>query len=176
MQQLDVFLQSETKSFVDILFKVIDAKEYVNPPTEVPATEPLPDPPAVKQEEEKEEPEEPEPEPEEPKKVQEEAKPEADSTTPIREPETKLKEELRRKSPFPDPDRPGRRFRSSPPPPLMSDRLGPVRPRRHDRPIRSPPRRFRSRSPSPRHDRFRPVRRRTRSPPRFRGAARSFSR
>merc|ERR1719187_1012766 len=89
MQQLDVFLQSETKSFVDILFKVIDAKEYVNPPTEVPATEPLPDPPAVKQEEEKEEPEEPEPEPEEPKKVQEEAKPEADSTTPIREPETK---------------------------------------------------------------------------------------
>merc|ERR1719186_649442 len=152
MQQLDVFLQSETKSFVDILFKVIDSKEDVKPKDE-------------KLEDED-------------KKEEDRILP-PDSTTPIREPSPRLKEEPRRKSgghsPPPLEDRIPRRFQRSSPPPAMADRLGPIRPRRHDgRPGRSPPRRFRSRSPSPRHDRFRPIRRRTRSPPRFRG--RSFSR
>merc|ERR1719186_1556216 len=31
MQQMDVFLQSETQSFVDMLFNVIESKEYANP-------------------------------------------------------------------------------------------------------------------------------------------------
>merc|ERR1719186_1570669 len=167
MQQLDVFLQSETKSFVDILFKVIDSKEYVNPP-EVTASE-------TPQEDVKPKDEKPE---DEDKKEEDRILP-PDSTTPIREPSPRLKEEPRRKSgghsPPPLEDRIPRRFQRSSPPPAMADRLGPIRPRRHDgRPGRSPPRRFRSRSPSPRHDRFRPIRRRTRSPPRFRG--RSFSR
>merc|ERR1719509_44123 len=172
MQQLDVFLQSETQSFVDILFRVIDSKEYANPSADAitESTEEIP------KKEEK-------PEDEEEKK--EDALLPPDSTTPIREPSPRTKEEPRRKSGGhspgpPSDDRIPRRFPRSSPPPLphggpMADRLGPLRPRRHDtRPGRSPPRRFRSRSPSPRHDRFRPVRRRTRSPPRFRG--RSFSR
>merc|ERR1719330_2031634 len=167
MQQLDVFLQSETKSFVDILFKVIDSKEYVNPPEVTASETPQED---VKPKDEKVEDEE--------KKEEDRILP-PDSTTPIREPSPRLKEEPRRKSgghsPPPLEDRMPRRFQRSSPPPAMADRLGPIRPRRHDgRPGRSPPRRFRSRSPSPRHDRFRPIRRRTRSPPRFRG--RSFSR
>merc|ERR1719402_81778 len=166
MQQLDVFLQSETQSFVDILFKVIDNKEYINPPKQDQIENVVTETTKLKQEEK-----------EESKLEEDTARPEADSTTPIREPETKFKEE-RRKSPPPPPPPgeergpPPRRFRSSPPP--ITDRLGPMRPRRHERQMRSPPRRFRSRSPSPRHDRFRPVRRRTRSPPRFR--PRSFSR
>merc|ERR1719186_2452549 len=94
MQQLDVFLQSETKSFVDILFKVIDSKEDVKPKDE-------------KLEDED-------------KKEEDRILP-PDSTTPIREPSPRLKEEPRRKSgghsPPPLEDRIPRRFQRSSPPP-----------------------------------------------------------
>merc|ERR1719318_159927 len=30
MQQMDVFLQAETRSFVDMLFNVVETKEYAN--------------------------------------------------------------------------------------------------------------------------------------------------
>merc|ERR1719186_1668083 len=136
MQQMDVFLQAETQSFVDMLFNVIESKEYANPKggkedTPNDGTE------AIKEDEEPTEP-----------------KVEADSTTPIREQDK-----------FPDP-RPSfeerRRFRSPPPDRRITSRLGP------SRDIRDPPRRFRSRSRSrslsPRHDRFRSSRRRSRSP------------
>ena len=33
VSQMDVFLQNETKSFVEMLFTVVDTKEYINPPT-----------------------------------------------------------------------------------------------------------------------------------------------
>ena len=33
VSQMDVFLQNETKSFVEMLFTVVDSKEYINPPT-----------------------------------------------------------------------------------------------------------------------------------------------
>merc|ERR1719186_2324140 len=136
MQQMDVFLQAETQSFVDMLFNVIESKEYANPQggkEEVPSD----DTEATKNDE-----------------VPTEPKVEADSTTPIREQDK-----------FPDP-RPSfeerRRFRSPPPDRRITSRLGP------SRDIRDPPRRFRSRSRSrslsPRHDRFRSSRRRSRSP------------
>ena len=32
VSQMDVFLQNETKSFVEMLFTVVDTKEYINPP------------------------------------------------------------------------------------------------------------------------------------------------
>merc|ERR1719508_62095 len=136
MQQMDVFLQAETQSFVDMLFNVIESKEYANPQggkEEAPSD----DTEATKNDEEQTEP-----------------KVEADSTTPIREQDK-----------FPDP-RPSfeerRRFRSPPPDRRITSRLGP------SRDIRDAPRRFRSRSRSrslsPRHDRFRSSRRRSRSP------------
>merc|ERR1719508_346918 len=136
MQQMDVFLQAETLSFVDMLFSVIESKEYANPQggKEEAAND---NTEATKEDEEPREP-----------------KVEADSTTPIREQDK-----------FPDP-RPSfeerRRFRSPPPNRRITCRLGP------SRDIRDPPRRFRSRSRSrsmsPRHDRFRSSRRRSRSP------------
>merc|ERR1719186_358183 len=136
MQQMDVFLQAETQSFVDMLFNVIESKEYANPQGGKEET-PNDDTEATKDNEELTEP-----------------KVEADSTTPIREQDK-----------FPDP-RPSfeerRRFRSPPPDRRITSRLGP------SRDIRDPPRRFRSRSRSrslsPRHDRFRSSRRRSRSP------------
>merc|ERR1740137_497260 len=30
MQQMDVFLQSETQNFVDMLFNVVESKQYIN--------------------------------------------------------------------------------------------------------------------------------------------------
>merc|ERR1719508_25699 len=113
MQQLDVFLQSETKSFVDILFKVIDSKEYVNPPEVTASETPQED---VKPKDEKHE--------DEDKKEEDRILP-PDSTTPIREPSPRLKEEPRRKSgghsPPPLEDRIPRRFQRSSPPPAMTD-------------------------------------------------------
>merc|ERR1719186_334918 len=101
MQQMDVFLQAETQSFVDMLFNVIESKEYVNPQggkEEAPSG----DTEATKDDEEPREP-----------------KVEADSTTPIREQDK-----------FPDP-RPSfeerRRFRSPPPNRRITSRLGPSR-------------------------------------------------
>jgi hypothetical protein len=35
VQQMDVFLQAETVSFIDILFKVVENKEYLHPPKKV---------------------------------------------------------------------------------------------------------------------------------------------
>merc|ERR1719427_2363033 len=134
MQQMDVFLQAETQSFVDMLFNVIESKEYANPQGGKDEA-PCDDTEATKDDEEPREP-----------------KVEADSTTPVREQDK-----------FPDP-RPSfeerRRFRSPPPDRRITSRLGP------SRDIRDPPRRFRSRSRSlsPRHDRFRSSRRRSRSP------------
>ena len=32
VSQMDVFLQNETKSFVEMLFTVVDTKEYINAP------------------------------------------------------------------------------------------------------------------------------------------------
>merc|ERR1719483_392781 len=134
MQQMDVFLQSETQNFVDMLFNVVESKQYVNPAQQVKEETRC----AEKSRAEDEESEEP--------------SFEADSTTPIREDEK-----------FPDPrsvfdDR--TRFRDSPPQERrIASRLG-------TREIREPSRRFRSRSRSlsPRHDKFRSSRRRSRSP------------
>merc|ERR1719318_2287995 len=133
MQQMDVFLQAETQSFVDMLFNVVETKEYANN-TQVKEEVPSGDNDQDSKVEE---------DPREPKI-------EADSTTPIRENER-----------FSDP-RPAfddrKRFRQSPPHERrIASRLGP----------REPPRRSfrsRSRSLSPRHDRFRSSRRRSRSP------------
>lgn len=136
VSQMDVFLQNETKSFVEMLFTVVDTKEYISPAI-----------PAAKDAEESFPP------------AEAEAKIEADSTTPIREPER-----LEAKERGFGEDR--RRLRSSPPRERrLASRLGPREPReRGGRSFRS-----RSRSLSPRHDRFRSsrdsVRRRSRSPP-----------
>ena len=35
VQQMDVFLQSETNSFIDMLFNIVETKEYLNPAKEV---------------------------------------------------------------------------------------------------------------------------------------------
>ena len=35
VQQMDVFLQTETNSFIDMLFKVVEAKEYLEPAVEI---------------------------------------------------------------------------------------------------------------------------------------------
>ena len=134
MQQMDVFLQSETQNFVDMLFNVVESKQYVNPAQQVKEETRCAEKSRAEDEESKE------------------PSFEADSTTPIREDEK-----------FPDPrsvfdDR--TRFRDSPPQVRrIASRLG-------TREIREPPRRFRSRSRSlsPRHDRFRSSRRRSRSP------------
>jgi len=66
IQQMDVFLQSETNSFVDMLFNVVDTKEYVNAQPTTEETKDDVEPPKVEEE-------------------QPEPKIEADSTTPIRE-------------------------------------------------------------------------------------------
>merc|ERR1719186_578353 len=134
MQQMDVFLQAETQSFVDMLFNVIESKEYANPQGGKEEA-PNDDTEATKEDEEPTEP-----------------NVEADSTTPIREQDK-----------FPDP-RPSfeerRRFRSPPRDRRITSRLGPSRDiREPPRRFRS-----RSRSLSPRHDRFRSSRRRSRSP------------
>ena len=137
MQQMDVFLQSETQNFVDMLFDVVESKQYVNH-TQVKEETPSVDTAA---------------EDSKPEEEVKEPKIEADSTTPIRENEK-----------FSDP-RPAfderRRFRGASPPHerRITSRLG-------TREIREPIRRFRSRSRSlsPRHDRFRSSRRRSRSP------------
>jgi len=68
MQQMDVFLQSETQNFVDMLFDVVESKQYVNH-TQVKEETPSGD----TAEESK------------PEEVVREPKIEADSTTPIRE-------------------------------------------------------------------------------------------
>jgi len=143
VSQMDVFLQNETKSFVEMLFTVVDTKEYINPP-------------AVKEDNGHD------------TSKEEVAGPkiEADSTTPIREPEKMEKDrgfldERRRQRSSPPRDRrlssrlgprdsreSGRRFRS------RSRSLSP----RHDR-FRSSRRRSRSplmaprRGPSPRRGR-----------------------
>lgn len=143
VQQMDVFLQAETISFIDILFKVVENKEYLLPVKKL-------------KEEEENEGEQVKPRGEEVEEQEKNGeKQEADSTTPLRdtlgatkeEPVKRLEEDERR------------RLRRSPSPP-------PGR-RRH---LRSPPRRFRERSLSPRHDRFRVSRRgRSPPPPRYRG-------
>ncbi|XP_023337167.1 RNA-binding protein 26 isoform X2 [Eurytemora carolleeae] len=123
VQQMDVFLQAETLGFIDILFQVVESKEYELPPK---AEEEENGKGELKGEEERNE-------------VQHEA----DSTTPIRE---GLKDEVKKD----EDDR--RKYRGSPPPPARR------------RVNRTPPRRYRERSFSPRHDRTRVVRRRSRSP------------
>jgi len=145
VSQMDVFLQSETKSFVDMLFTAVESKEYINPPA-----------PPVKEitEEQVEETNGHI----EPKNEEELADPkiEADSTTPIREPEQKFEVKDPARQGFDDGR--GRRFRPSPPRDRrLAGRLGP----RGEQPRRF---RSRSRSLSPRHDRFRSSRRRSRSP------------
>ena len=134
IQQMDVFLQSETNSFVEMLFKVVETKEYANA---TPVKEDTKD----------------DSEPAKAEEEQTEPKIEADSTTPIREYEK-----------YPDTRPPSyderKRFRSSPPRDRrLSSRLGPRDLRDPPRRFRS-----RSRSLSPRHDRFRSSRRRSRSP------------
>eukprot|EP00092_Neocalanus_flemingeri_P038304 GFUD01041698.1.p1 GENE.GFUD01041698.1~~GFUD01041698.1.p1 ORF type:complete len:849 (+),score=259.17 GFUD01041698.1:41-2587(+) len=134
VQQMDVFLQSETNSFVDMLFKVVETKEYAN---SLPVTEPIKD---------DTEPAKTEDDPTEPKI-------EADSTTPIRDFD---KYSDPRSSSYDD----RKRFRTSPARDRrITNRLGPRDPRDPPRRFRS-----RSRSLSPRHDRFRSSRRRSRSP------------
>ena len=129
IQQMDVFLQSETNSFVEMLFKVVDTKEYANA--------------APVKEETKDD-----SEPAKTEDDQTDPKIEADSTTPIREyekyPDTRPAAYDERK-----------RFRPSPPRDRrLSSRLGPRDLRDPPRRFRS-----RSRSLSPRHDRFRSSRR-----------------
>ena len=100
VSQMDVFLQNETKSFVEMLFTVVDSKEYMAMAKE--AEDPsLP-------------------------AAEAEAKIEADSTTPIREPE-RMEAKVGQERGFGE-DR--RRFRSSPPRDRrLASRLGPREPR-----------------------------------------------
>ena len=140
--QMDVFLQSETNNFVEMFFKIVDSKEYLNTNAsalmkEEPVTEKENSPQDVAG------------------KVEE-----ADSTTPVRDhqkqpdPRSSFDEREERK-----------RTRVSPhaPPPG-----GERRHRGEHRDYPPPSRRSRSRSGSPRHDRFRSTRRRSRSPDTFR--------
>ena len=149
ISQMDVFLQSETNNFVDMLFKIVDTKEYITgaqkttvtsapkPEKEVEKekTEPIAAPPG-------------------------ENHPEADSTTPVRDHD---------KLPDPRPSYDDREERKRRTPPR--ERLGHGYSRGGHRDHRDyQSRRFRSsrsrsRSLSPRHDRFRSTRRRSRSPP-----------
>ena len=144
-QQMDVFLQSETKNFVEMLFNVVDTKEYMNVNTAPMKGEPNQD--SI-----------------ETSKILDdtirEPKIEADSTTPIREPE-KFNEP---KPSYDEREDRKRSYRDSPPPyeRRLAGRLGQREPRRYRSKSRS-----RTRSLSPRHDRFRSSRRR--SPPGFRG-------
>ena len=152
ISQMDVFLQSETQNFVDMLFKIVDTKEYIQQPnnTGIPATKTEPDVDAEKDKSS-----------EETASANNGEKIEADSTTPVREHDK-----------FPDPrpsydDREDNKKRSRPSPP--HDRRGPGHYRGGHRERDYQQRRFRSRSRSrslsPRHDRFRSTRRRSRSPP-----------
>jgi len=151
ISQMDVFLQSETQNFVDMLFTIVDTKEYLKSNNSVAAAvEPAVT--NIKIDKEKSE------EKEKPIETSAGDNVEADSTTPVRENE---------KLPDPRPsfdDREDRK-RSRPSPP--GERRGHGRGPREYRDYQ--PRRFRSRSRSrslsPRHDRFRSTRRRSRSPP-----------
>ena len=153
ISQMDVFLQSETNNFVEMLFKIVDNKEYLNTngsamtkQDAIPVTEK----------------EESSVDADDSGKIEE-----ADSTTPVRDHEK-----------FPDPrpsfdDRDERkRMRSSPPGHVAERRGGRGGHRDYRDHPPPPPRRYRSRSRSrsgsPRHDRFRSTRRRSRSPESFR--------
>ena len=157
ISQMDVFLQTETHNFVEMLFKIVDTKEYLNSNGSTLVKE-VKDPATEKEESAKD--------------VGGTGKiEEADSTTPVRDHDN-----------FPDSrppfdDREDRkRMRASPPGPASDRRAGrgghrDYRDRDHP-PHPPPPRRYRSRSRSrsgsPRHDRFRSTRRRSRSPETFR--------
>jgi len=135
LQQMDVFLQSETQNFVQMLFDVVESKDYITP-TQVKEEEVQSDETKVED------------------IVPKEPKIEADSTTPIRE-----SEKYSEPRPAFD-DR--RRFRQSPPNERrLASRLGTREIKEPPRRFRS---RSRSRELSPRHDRFRSSRRRSRSP------------
>ena len=136
ISQMDVFLQSETNNFVEMLFKIVDSKEYLNTNASAlikedkePVTEKENSPQNVAG------------------KVEE-----ADSTTPVRDHEKLPDEREERKRTRVSPQAPG----------------GERRHRGDHRDHPPPPRRSRSRSGSPRHDRFRSTRRRSRSPDTFR--------
>ena len=81
ISQMDVFLQSETNSFVDMLFKIVDTKEYISGAQNITVT-------AAKQEKE----EVAEKEKMEPIAAPTESQAEADSTTPVRTEHDKLPE------------------------------------------------------------------------------------
>merc|ERR1719422_1645468 len=141
MQQMDVFLQSETQSFVEKLFTVVESKEYIT--QTVVKEENLSDVTV-----------------EDTTIGDEEPKVEADSTTPSRDNEERFLVDQR--APFEE-----RRY-SRPSPPherRITSRLGPREIREPSRRFRSRSRsRSRSRDTSPRHDRFRSARRRSPSP------------
>ena len=147
ISQMDVFLQSETNNFVEMLFKIVDSKEYLNTNASALIKEDK-EPVGAKEES--------------PQDVAGKVE-EADSTTPVRDHE-KLPDA---RHSF-DEREERKRTRVSPPNPGAD--------RRHRGDHRDypppPPRRFRSRSRSrsgsPRHDRFRSTRRRSRSPDTFR--------
>ena len=85
VQQMDVFLQTETNSFIDMLFKIVETKEYISPAEEVESKQNL----TVKKVEEE----------------SEDLKIEADSTTPIREEKYTGSMEERRRHRSPPRDR-----------------------------------------------------------------------
>ena len=153
ISQMDVFLQSETQNFVDMLFKIVDTKEYIPVVNSTPAVDTVKSETEVPIEKEKSA--------ENSSVATGDGKIEADSTTPVREHD---------KLPEPRPsydDREDRKRGRSP-----TDRRGHVHARLGHRDNRDyQQRRFRSRSRSrtrslsPRHDRFRSTRRRSRSPP-----------
>ena len=155
ISQMDVFLQSETNNFVEMLFKIVDSKEYLKTVGTAIVKQDAP-PVADKDKDESTE------------DVANAGKiEEADSTTPVRDHEK-----------FPDP-RPSfeerderKRLRVSPPGGVSDSRRSGRGGQREYRDHHPPPRRYRSRSRSrsgsPRHDRFRSTRRRSRSPETFR--------
>ena len=147
ISQMDVFLQSETNPFVDMLFKIVDTKEYISGAQNTTVS------PAPKQEKEPEV----EKEKTEPLAAPAESHAEADSTTPVRAEHDKL--------PEPRPsydDREERKRRTPPRERLGHGYRGGHRDHRDYNQSRRLPRtsRSRSRSLSPRHDRFRSTRRR----------------
>ena len=150
ISQMDVFLQSETNNFVDMLFKIVDTKEYITAAQKTAVS------PALKTEKSVEK-EKTEPIATVPGG---ENQAEADSTTPVRDHD---------KLPDPRPSYDDREERKRRTPPR--ERLGHGYSRGGHRDHRDyQSRRFRSsrsrsRSLSPRHDRFRSTRRRSRSPP-----------
>ena len=134
VQQMDVFLQTETNSFIDMLFKIVETKEYLNPAKEETEGKPSIIVKKVIVDEESED-----------------LKIEADSTTPIREDKITLSVEEKRRHRSPVRDRSDRR---------LASRLGPRDMRDVHRRFRS---RSRSPPLSPRYERAR-GRRRSRSP------------